>query len=184
MIISPGIGNSRGSDGSESLEKMNYGVCLSSGTMLSEVSMLSDNIDTWRKRLETAEEKAKEQEKLNARLREIFAQKIKEFRQDCYEITGYKITMTENGRKFRLRSMYAEREEDDLLFTKENEVLQVLETPFVSTNNVNHPTHRNNPRKVRGLESRVTEVLSRFNSIPLFLSSVTEYLFERQTRRT
>jgi len=117
------------------------------------------------KRTEAAEEKFNQAELLNQRLKEVFSVKISEFRQACYELTGYKITMS--GSKYRLRSMYAELEDDDLLFQRgENESLCVLETPFA-----------------RRLDKKSVEVLSRFHSIPLFLSTVTEELFEKQTMR-
>ena len=69
-----------------------------------------------RHKLAATEEKLYELEKLNQRLKEVFGAKTQEFRQACYELTGYKMTMLPCGTKYRLRSMYAEREEDDLSF--------------------------------------------------------------------
>uniref|UniRef100_A0ACB8FKB0 Uncharacterized protein n=1 Tax=Sphaerodactylus townsendi TaxID=933632 RepID=A0ACB8FKB0_9SAUR len=61
-----------------------------------------------KKQLESAELK-------NQRLKEVFRTKITEFRQVCYKLTGYQIDMTcEN--QYRLTSVYAERQEDCLIF--------------------------------------------------------------------
>ena len=68
------------------------------------------------KKLDSALEKYNASEMMNQRLKEVFQVKIAEFRQACYELTGYKITMV--GTQYRLRSMYAERETDDLLFSR------------------------------------------------------------------
>ena len=68
--------------------------------------------------------------------------------------------------RFTLRSMYAEKADDTLTFKQTGQGgYQVLETPFC-----------------RRLDKATLEVLTRFNSIPAFLASVTLKLFENQTQ--
>ena len=54
-------------------------------------------------------------ERKNKRLKEVFAQKIQEFREACYSLTGYRIDAVQD-QKYKLISMYAERSSDCLLF--------------------------------------------------------------------
>jgi mitotic spindle assembly checkpoint protein MAD1 len=69
--------------------------------------------------------------------------------------------------QIRLRSLFAEAQEDEMLFEVldvDQEQLQLLDTPFVAS-----------------LEPRLFDYLTKTHSIPAFLSSVTLALFERQT---
>jgi mitotic spindle assembly checkpoint protein MAD1 len=54
-------------------------------------------------------------ERKNKRLKEVFAQKIQEFREACYSLTGYRIDVVQD-QQYKLKSMYAERSSDCLLF--------------------------------------------------------------------
>lgn len=101
----------------------------------------------------------------NQRLKEVFKKKIQEFREACYALTGYKIDVIRDN-QYRLQSMYAERSSDDLLF--ESNVkgeMMLLATDFSSQ-----------------LTDQISTYLSRFNSIPAFLSNITLELFNRQTQ--
>ncbi|XP_071486404.1 mitotic spindle assembly checkpoint protein MAD1-like [Diadema antillarum] len=100
----------------------------------------------------------------NQRLKEVFSQKIQEFRQACYRLTGYRIDNPTNN-QYKLLSMYAETPNDILHFqmTPTGE-MNLLENDFSST-----------------LTDMVEEFLLRGDSIPAFLSSVTLDLFNRQT---
>ncbi|XP_015762515.1 PREDICTED: mitotic spindle assembly checkpoint protein MAD1-like [Acropora digitifera] len=101
----------------------------------------------------------------NQRLKEVFKKKIQEFREACYALTGYKVDVTRDN-QYRLQSMYAERSTDDLLFesTPKGEMM-LLATDFSSQ-----------------LTDQIDTYLTRFNSIPAFLSSITLELFNRQTQ--
>lgn len=106
------------------------------------------------------------QEKLKMdRLKTVWHQKVTEFREACYELTGYKIDMMQN-KHFMLRSMYAERESDHLLFCRNKQgMLQVLETEFCKT-----------------LDPSTLEILSKNNSLPAFISKITIDLFSQMTQ--
>lgn len=98
---------------------------------------------------------------------QVFRGKVKEFRESCYLLTGYKIEMKQisghNG--FLLRSMYAEQEADFLEFFDTGTKLEVMETDYC-----------------KRLDKQILECLEKFNSIPAFLSEITLDLFNKQTR--
>eukprot|EP00057_Strongylocentrotus_purpuratus_P018628 XP_011673102.1 PREDICTED: mitotic spindle assembly checkpoint protein MAD1 isoform X2 [Strongylocentrotus purpuratus] len=100
----------------------------------------------------------------NQRLKEVFAQKIQEFRQACYRLTGYQINNPTTN-QYKLLSMYAESPNDILHFqmTPAGE-MDLLANEFSSS-----------------LSHMVEEFLLHGHSIPAFLSSVTLDLFSRQT---
>lgn len=78
----------------------------------------------------------------------------------------YALNDLPSGEKlYRLRSMFAEDEEDDLEFsiTSDGRV-QVMETPFMNK-----------------VQTETKEYLYRMHSIPAFISQVTLDLFEQQT---
>ncbi|XP_043097150.1 mitotic spindle assembly checkpoint protein MAD1-like isoform X1 [Puntigrus tetrazona] len=120
----------------------------------------SQEILDLRKQMESAELK-------NQRLKEVFKKKIQEFRTACYVLTGYQIDITVEN-QYRLTSVYAEHEEDSLLFKSTGPVgsgsMQLLETDFSRT-----------------LTGLVDLHLFHQKSIPVFLSAVTIELFSRQT---
>lgn len=111
-------------------------------------------------------------EKKTQRLKEIFGQKVLEFRNTCYLLTGYKIELVQAS-SYRLRSMYAESESDQLMFHQSSGGdaaggsggLQVLETEFT-----------------KRLDGSVTSYLEKMESIPGFLAAVTLQLLEKQTK--
>jgi mitotic spindle assembly checkpoint protein MAD1 len=116
------------------------------------------------KQLKEALAKVADNDKMILRLKEVFFSKIAAFREACYQLTGFKVTVKQQN-QYRLRSMYAEREGDDLLFQQlPSGAFKVMETAYVKT-----------------LDKQVVQVLKKFNSIPMFLSHITLDLFERQT---
>lgn len=64
------------------------------------------------------EELVKHKEKMNLRLKEVFAAKSSEFREAVYSLLGYKLDFLQNGR-VRLTSMYAGKAEYAFLFDGE-----------------------------------------------------------------
>lgn len=108
--------------------------------------------------------------KLNQRLKEMFKERITSFREAVYLLTGYKVDLYNvdiaNGghRRLRLRSMFAESPEDDLLFQWREDNLELLETPFVSK-----------------IDPKLFTYLTSCNSVPAFLANLTSELFESQT---
>jgi len=121
-------------------------------------SSVAKQVEDFKAQLSSAEMK-------NQRLKEVFKKKIQEFREACYALTGYKIDVIRDN-QYRLQSMYAERSTDDLLFesTSKGEMM-LLATDFSSQ-----------------LTDQIETYLSRCNSIPAFLSSITLELFNRQTQ--
>ena len=107
-----------------------------------------------------------DKDKVNQRLKEMFKERIQSFREAVYLLTGFRIDMTNDrdSPQLRLRSMYADSEEDHILFQWEQDGLQLMETPFASR-----------------LETKIFTYLSTCNSVPAFLSNLTLELFEKQT---
>lgn len=113
-------------------------------------------------------------DKLNQRLKENFKEQIAIFREAVYLMTGFKVDMLTNLDRptFRLRSVFAEQEEDQLLLQwPKNKIkddatsLDILQTDLgklLSTT----PSY---------------EYMAKFHSLPAFLSSVQLSLFEKQT---
>eukprot|EP00040_Diaphanoeca_grandis_P014678 m.74604 g.74604 ORF g.74604 m.74604 type:complete len:716 (-) comp24680_c0_seq1:239-2386(-) len=101
----------------------------------------------------------------NDRLRQAYQQTVQEFRDACYELSGYRMDVL-NQKQYRLQSMYAEDPDDSLLFQSSPEGMQMLHTPFSST-----------------VQEQIDGYLVKFNSIPAFLGAVTMELFSRQTMR-
>uniref|UniRef100_A0A4W3IDN8 Mitotic spindle assembly checkpoint protein MAD1 n=1 Tax=Callorhinchus milii TaxID=7868 RepID=A0A4W3IDN8_CALMI len=122
-------------------------------------SLSFPEVSELRKQVDSAELK-------NQRLKEIFHKKIQEFRAVCYTLTGYQIDVTTEN-QYRLTSMYAEQQDDSLMFKAGNSLgakMQLLQTDFSST-----------------LSEFIDLHLYHQNSIPAFLSAVTLDLFSRQT---
>jgi Mitotic checkpoint protein len=121
-------------------------------------------------------------EKLIQRLKENFKEQIGLFREGVYLMTGYKVDMlTSHADRptFRLRSVYAENEDDQLLFQWPHD---------------RKPTDSGHaPISVTSLDILNTdlakilastpsyEYMSKFHSLPAFLASVQLSLFEKQT---
>ncbi|XP_046404594.1 mitotic spindle assembly checkpoint protein MAD1 [Ischnura elegans] len=116
------------------------------------------------KEIEELREQLRQAKLLPERLKEAFKMKIKDFRDACYCLFGYKLKLIGVGR-WSLYSMYAESPEDHLLFEISSSGLpSLLETPFSAT-----------------LEDLIRIHLMRQHSFPAFLSAVTLDLFNRQT---
>jgi len=109
--------------------------------------------------------------KLHQRLKESFKEQIGRFREGVYLLTGYRIDMIPDGErpKFKVRSMFAEQEEDKLLFqwptTTPVESLDLLDTELAKVL-ITTPSY---------------EYVKRFGSLPAFLASTQLNLFEKQT---
>ncbi len=109
--------------------------------------------------------------KLHQRLKESFKEQIGRFREGVYLLTGYKIDMIPDGEKpkFKVRSMFAEREQDHLLFQWPSvtpvESLDLLDTELAKLL-MTTPSY---------------EYVVRFHSLPAFLASTQLSLFEKQT---
>ena len=103
----------------------------------------------------------------NQRFVEAFRKTSSDFREVCYQLTGYRIDGLEHQR-YRLSPVYAENANDYLLFqrTEAGECL-LLETEFSSQ-----------------LQEFIDLHLATQNSIPVFLAAVITDLFSRQTFET
>jgi len=115
-------------------------------------------------------------EKLNRRLKENFKEQIALFREGVYLMTGYKVDMLpttgddgSNRPTFRVRSVFAEREEDHLMFkwpkADPATSLDLLETEFARILSTT-PAYA---------------YMTKFHSLPAFLASTQLSLFEKQT---
>ena len=114
-------------------------------------------------------------DKLHQRLKQSFKEQIGLFREGVHLITGYKIDMlpVEDHRPtFRVRSMYAEREDDDLMF----------KWPKLAEGQ--HPTSLDllGTEWAKNLTATDSyQYVTKFNSIPSFLAALQLKLFESQT---
>ena len=99
------------------------------------------------------------------RLKSVFAERVKEFRDGCYRLTGYKVEVLSG--QWRLKPMYAEQETDVLVFSREEATgkFSLMETELV-----------------KKMGDEVLAVLTRWQSIPAFLATVIMELCSRQTR--
>ena len=115
-------------------------------------------------------------EKLHRRLKESFREQIGKFREGVYMITGLKIEMIADASpvRFKVRSVYAEREDDHLVFSwpkvrkgEEHTVtmLDLLDTPQAQLL-AHDPSF---------------DYMTKFKSLPAFMASVQLGLFEKQT---
>jgi mitotic spindle assembly checkpoint protein MAD1 len=110
-------------------------------------------------------------EKATQRLKENFKGQISLFREGVYLMTGFRVELLPGTDRptFRVRSVFAEREEDQLLFKwpKGDEVtsLDLLETDLAK-DLADTPSY---------------QYMVKFHSLPAFLASVQLSLFEKQT---
>ncbi|KAG7388713.1 Mitotic spindle assembly checkpoint protein MAD1 [Phytophthora pseudosyringae] len=105
--------------------------------------------------------------KLNQRLKQVFGDQIRQYREAVYLLTGYKVDLKKsNGMELlRLRSVYASHDDDELLVRMEtNGSLELLDSEFCSQ-----------------INQRVFAYLTTCRSFPAFLSTLTLHLFEKQT---
>lgn len=109
--------------------------------------------------------------KLHQRLKQSFKEQISRFREGVYLMTGYKVDMIpdNDSYKFKVRSVFAERERDYLLFQwpdgDEVTSLDLLNTEYAKLLT----------------KSLSYEYMTKFHSLPAFLASAQLNLFEKQT---
>lgn len=113
-------------------------------------------------------------EKLHQRLKDTFTEHAALFREAVYLITGYKVDMLAGRARptFRVRSVYAEQEHDELIFMwpKKTEggtitFLDLMDTPFA---------------KVLSTTDSY-QYMTKFKSMPAFMASVQLSLFDKTT---
>jgi mitotic spindle assembly checkpoint protein MAD1 len=110
-------------------------------------------------------------EKSIARLKEFFREQSAKFREAVYQITGCKIEMIPEGPdekgRFKVRSMYGEREEDHLLFrwAGNSKTIDLMSSDQAE----------------KLFKTDVGLYITKFKSIPGFVSSLTLQLLENQT---
>lgn len=94
-----------------------------------------------------------------------FRKTSREFREVVYLLTGYRVELLKDG-NYRLLSMYAEREEDKLLFEISRDgVIQLLKNDYSDR-----------------LSDYITTYLEQADSFPAFLASITLDLFKSSTQ--
>jgi len=109
-------------------------------------------------------------QKLNARLKEMFRERINSYREAVYLLFGYKVELysadsVPGGHpQLKLKSLYAENPDDSLIFQWKDDVLELMETPFAAS-----------------LDEHVMQTLRSSNAVPVFLANVSLDLFEKQT---
>ncbi|GAQ81982.1 Mitotic checkpoint protein MAD1 [Klebsormidium nitens] len=113
-------------------------------------------------------------EKRENRYKQVFADKIAVFRQACTHLFGYGIEMSDSQdaatgapiATFTITSIYADDEEDRLMFQYREGTMDMLATDFSRT-----------PEMVR----QVNVFLDRFKSIPALTANLTVELFNKHT---
>ncbi|XP_012265066.2 mitotic spindle assembly checkpoint protein MAD1 [Athalia rosae] len=100
------------------------------------------------------------------RLKEAFKASSQEYRQACYQLFGWRVDRTKEGR-YKLSSQYAESPDDYLFFQVGEEGVDLLETEFSAT--LGHLIERH---------------LQIQHSVPMFLIAVQSDLFSQQTAAT
>ncbi|XP_014222520.1 mitotic spindle assembly checkpoint protein MAD1 [Trichogramma pretiosum] len=98
-----------------------------------------------------------------SRLKEAFQATSHEYRQACYQLTGWKIDRTKEG-QYKLASQYAESPGDYLFFLVTDDDVNMIETPFSAT-----------------LTHLIDRYLQQQQSVPMFLNAVQSELFDQQT---
>jgi mitotic spindle assembly checkpoint protein MAD1 len=119
-------------------------------------------------RLTVQEKELKKQlldlEARNTRLKQVFKEKIMEFRQTVYVLFGYQLEITENNTT-RVLSMYAFNEGDYMIFQRQKDgSLTFMESEYT-----------------KQWTKEIEFYVKQRRSIPMFLSAVTQSLFERST---
>jgi hypothetical protein len=110
-------------------------------------------------------------QKLHQRLKQSFKEQIALFREGVYLMTGYKVDMLPGEKPmFRVRSVYAEQEQDHLMFLCQKSGDEVTSLDLVETDLA---------KLLSTTDSY--QYMTKFNSLPSFLASVQLSLFEKQT---
>ncbi|XP_071106833.1 mitotic spindle assembly checkpoint protein MAD1-like [Haliotis cracherodii] len=116
------------------------------------------------KEVEELKSQLTREELRNKRLMEAFKKTSQEFREVCYQLTGYKIDIP-CASQYRLTNMYADSPQDYLLFAHGSSgETQMLQTAFSET-----------------VQDLIDLYLAKQDSIPAFLSSVTLQLLGSRT---
>ena len=113
---------------------------------------------------ERAQQKLSESEAALKKTRTIYQAKVKEFKEGIFDLFGYSVTCPADN-QYSLLSVFAESQEDNILFYRVKNNLQLMESRFTKT---------------LDLQAHISK-LTQHRSIPLFLSDVTSDLFHRQT---
>ncbi|KAF5300922.1 hypothetical protein FQR65_LT09085 [Abscondita terminalis] len=130
------------------------------GSKLVDVSMNPQEIIALKEQLKSSENQIQY-------LKDYFKSSLKEHRDIIYMLFGYKIDKNSNS-LYKLTSMYAEQQEDQICFQVNSEgALNLLESEFTTT-----------------LEDMVDLHLRHQKSIPVFLSAITMDLFNNRTMAT
>ena len=119
---------------------------------------------------------------VNQRMKEMFKRNVDQFKHAVQSLFGYELFFApgvKNDYRVRLRSTYAEREEDVLEFawidTKSDGKIDVASQLQLMSTSFALQLQRDRP-------SLMGVYLNRFNSIPMFLGEVTRHLFEATQR--
>ena len=106
---------------------------------------------------------------VNQRLKEMFKKNIYQLREAVYRLLGYKVDMypgPKSSFQVKLRCMYAESEDDYLLFQmSQTGQLDLLESPYA-----------------KSLDPNLCLGLNVFKSFPIFTGDITRHLFENMTK--
>ena len=111
-------------------------------------------------------------QKMHTRLKERFRTQIALFREGVYLLTGFKFDMIDadgDSPQFRVRSVYAEREGDHLMFRwpKKKQTMEIMGTEMAQL--------------LMSERSPCSVYIRQYNSWPAFMASVTMALFDNQT---
>lgn len=117
-------------------------------------------------------------EKRMERLKEVFQKNASDFREACFYLLGWEISLEQvdtkdaaGGMRYKLRSMYANSETEYLVFKRraggEGGDLDMEPTDYAQT-----------------LEKEIEVLLRQFRSIPAFLSHVTTDVWDSKTKFT
>eukprot|EP00741_Cyanophora_paradoxa_P007341 tig00001107_g7101.t1 len=116
---------------------------------------------------ERLREQVRDAQKNVTRMKEVFKRSVQEFREACYNLFGYKMSMM--NQEYQLLSAFAESERDVLRFKLDEQGrMQMLETEYCC------PGGR--------VPADVLESLRISHSIPAFLASLTLHLMQNQTQ--
>lgn len=97
------------------------------------------------------------------RLKEAFKSSSHEFRQALLLLFGWRVDRTKEG-QYKLSSQYADSPDDYLFFVINDDVVNMVETPFSAT-----------------IPNLIEIHLTRQQSVPMFINAVQSELFEQQT---
>jgi len=132
---------------------------------LKELQLLKQQLEDAKGREEKFQKTLESEEKKRIRMKEIFSTQVSSMRTAVYSLLGYKMELSQEN-VWRLKSMYAEKEEDCLMFQgSKKEKFSALETDFV-----------------KQLDQKTMEYLNFGQSIPAFLSEITLQGFARTTK--